>query len=194
MTRSVFVLALSLLALAAPVLRAQSPATDVPAAVAAGDRVRVTTSPRTGLAGAAIDAVPRTIVGRVVAIEDSALVVAEVDRRAEHHRLPLAAVRSIERSAGTSRASSAAGGIAIGMLIGAALGYVAGDDCSGKGWICFDRGDTAMFGAVTGIGVGALVGLAVGSRERWTSATLPGRISLRPGARGAGGVGVSFAF
>ena len=25
-------------------------------------------------------------------------------------------------------------------------------------------------------------------------ATLPGRISLRPGARGAGGVGVSFAF
>ena len=194
MTRSAFVLALTLLVVTARPISAQAPALDSSAAVAAGDRVRVIASMRADRPNGATHVVPRTIVGRVVAIEDSALVVAEVDRRAEHHRLPLAAVHSIERSAGTSRASGTANGAVIGLAIGAVLGYAGGDDCDDEAWICFDRSDTAMFGAVTGIGVGALVGLAVGSRERWTSATLPGRISLRPGARGAGGVEVSFAF
>lgn len=192
MTRSEFALAVTLLALAAPELPAQAQAPGMPAAVAPGDRVRVTASARTGLAGTAADSVPRTIVGRVVALEDSALVIAEADRAVVPVRVPLSAVRSIERSAGTSRANGTANGAVIGLAIGALLGYAGGDDCDGKGWICFDRGDTAMFGAVTGIGIGALVGLATGSRERWAPATLPGRVSLRPGARGSMAVSLAF--
>lgn len=193
MTRIGFLLPFTLLAIAPPALAARAAAQDAPAVVTAGDRVRITASTRADSAGAA-EAPPRMLVGRVVALEDSALVIAQMDRSATHQRIPLTAVRSVERSVGTSRASGTRTGAAIGLAIGALFGYASGDDCSEEAWICFDRGDTAVFGAGIGVCVGAIAGFAVGSMERWAPATLPGRVSLRPGARGAGGLAISFAF
>jgi hypothetical protein len=62
-------------------------------------------------------------------------------------------------------------GALFGGLIGAVAGYAGGEDCNrSNSFICFDRGTTAVMGAV-GVGiVGGVVGLvagAFGSHERW---------------------------
>lgn len=82
-----------------------------------------------------------------------------------------------------------------GALAGLFLGLVAGEDCSGNEWICFDRGEMAAALAITLGGVGLLSGTIVGAlshRDTWGPAGWPR--GVQPVVRSSpGGLGVGFA-
>jgi len=89
------------------------------------------------------------------------------------------------------------GGIA-GALAGAVIGAVGGEDCSGDEYLCFNRGTTAVAGALVLGGIGVAGGLIVGAlmpHDTWARATWSGplRAVVTPSSHGIG-LGLSLSF
>ena len=124
-------------------------------------------------------------IGRVVTVDSATVTM--IGERGDTARVATSAVRQAFLSEGRrSRGSAAVTGGAIGLVIGGALGYSAGSDCGTDSFVCFDRGSTTPVGAMAGMGLGALLGAAVGGGERWRALTLPSRTALELRPVGAG--------
>jgi hypothetical protein len=115
------------------------------------------------------------IVGELIAVSDSALMVRR-QRAAGDVTIPRSAVLRLEISRGTSRGTSALRGALLGSVIGGVVGYYSGND-NGY-WV--DRPGAAVLGAFTGVAGGSLIGLAVGSFERWRDTAVPVNLSVVP--------------
>ena len=123
--------------------------------------------------------------GRIVAMDSATVTL--VGARGDTVRVATSAVRKAFRSAGRRpRGQGAAVGMLTGLVLGGALGYSAGSDCGADAFVCFDRSDTLVAGALAGMGVGALIGVAVGGGERWQALGLPSLTSLELRPAGAG--------
>ena len=149
-----------------------------------GQRVRVT-APDLGI---------RKQVGRFEALRGDTLVVAAADSTMT---FPVVSVTRLELSWGQrSMARRGAGiGFLSGATIGAIIGFAAGDDTNC--FICFTAEDKAAAGAIVLGGIGALIGLAVGSHKTdlWEEVPLDQlRVSVGPQRDGRLGLGLSFAF
>jgi hypothetical protein len=142
-----------------------------------------------------------TLKGRVVAMDVHGLTIS-IDGHPSPFRIPRAVIRSLDVSAGhANRGALVAKGAGMGFVVGAGLGAIlgaaSGGDCSADCWVDFDRGDTAVIGAI-GLGV---IGLAAGavqgaarSTERWKSVPASQlHVRLLP-VRGGARVSVAFAF
>jgi hypothetical protein len=185
-----------ILALTLPLarLQAQSAPPD------SGAEVRITLAPHLE---------PHRLQGRLLSIDaDSVRLLDEVRGRAvslSRSQVALVQVRDGRRS---NVARNAAIGTAVG--IGAGLGYsllksaVSGICPAPEGWDCTsnvqpssasDAVKTAAIGGAVGLVTGALIGLAT-HNDAWKTVS-PSRATtllLRPGARGAGAVGLSIKF
>jgi hypothetical protein len=135
---------------------------------------------------------PSAVVGRLIAVSDSALHVRR-QRDSGDVRIPRSLVDRLEVSRGSGRGASARNGAIIGLVLGGVLGFATGQDCSDAGLICFDRRATTAMGASAGTGIGALIGLVVGGRERWRDAAVPMSFSVVPLA-GSVSIGSRLAF
>lgn len=131
-----------------------------------GTRVRITA------------AVPRPLVGRLIAVTDSAVV---VRRDMGNLTIPRAEIQRVEVSRGTSRAASALWGALIGLGIGGGIGLVS--------WYTSNEGSNALVtsatqafavGAIYGTPIGTIIGFAVGFRERWKDTAVPVDLSIVP--------------
>ena len=70
----------------------------------------------------------------------------------------------------TNALNGAGIGAVTGVVAGFALGYAAGTDCRPDSFICFDRGDTGMAGAVVGALFGSIGGAIIGrftTTDKW---------------------------
>ena len=160
-----------------------------------------------GFASAQAQAIPRgsrvrvtpmtpspVVVGQLIAVSDSALVV----RSQDHPRdvtIPRSAVVRLEVSHGTSRHTSAGWGALVGITIGGVAGYAAGQDsCGSDAWFCIKRPVAAMLGGGTGMTAGILIGLLVGSVERWRDAAVPMHLSVVPTGEGSMAIAGRIAF
>jgi hypothetical protein len=165
-------------ALVAP---APAPASAEEAGVAAGTRVRLSTS-------------KGRLVGTLVEQDgDTLLLAREKDAGAERLGIPLADVSRVEVSQGRhGRARGAKIGALIGLAAAVVIGVAGGESCSGDEMICFDHATTTAMGGVLTIPIGALVGAMVPPGEKWGPA--PGRgLSVQPIVPRGGGVGVRLA-
>ncbi|HEX8724859.1 MAG TPA: hypothetical protein VF737_05660 [Gemmatimonadaceae bacterium] len=161
-----------------------------PAAVAA--QAPIVLTPDTRIRYAVAPDTP-AVVANVVAQRGDTLWVRPV-RGADTLALGLSRLARLDVSHGkeTHALHHAGVGFLIGAVGGGVLGYAGGSDCSSSDWICFSRGETAVFSAAlfgaVGAGVGAIVGW-VNPSERWEPVALPhdARLTFRPG--GAGGRG-----
>ena len=132
-----------------------------------GTRVRITPAPPA-----------RVVVGRLIAVTDSAFV---VRRDGADLTIPRSVIQRFEVSQGTSRRRSAGWGAYAGVVIGGAAGYASGaDHCGNDSWWCLERPGAALLGATTGLAAGALIGLGIGSFERWRDAAFPMSLSVVP--------------
>lgn len=157
----------TLLALLSLVGVAPAPA-QIAQPVPMGARVRVTTTTH-----------PSAVIGQLIAVDDSALVVRrQLD--SGDVSIPRWLVNRLEVSRGTSRGASARRGAVIGLVLGGVLGFAAGEDCSTKDFICFDRGTTGAVGAMAGLSIGGLIGLVTGGAERWRDTAVPMTLSMVP--------------
>ena len=144
-----------------------------------GTRVRITPATPT-----------QVVVGRLIAVNDSALVV-------RHDRgdltIPRSVIQRLEVSPGTSRRRSAGRGALFGLVLGGVIGFAWGSmDCSGF-W-CFSPNEAAALGATTGVAAGSFLGLVVGSFERWRDTTVPVSISVVPTVEGSMSISGRIAF
>jgi hypothetical protein len=128
-------------------------------------------------------------VGQLIAVSDSALLV-RLERYGGDISIPRSAVLRLEVSRGTSRGWSALRGALLGSVIGGVAGYYAGND-NGY-WV--DRRGAAVLGGFAGAAGGALVGLVVGSFERWRDTAVPLGLSVVPTGEGSLSVGGRIAF
>jgi hypothetical protein len=129
------------------------------------------------------------VVGQLIAVSDSAVVVRR-QRNAGDITMPRSAVLRLEVSRGTSRGTSALWGALFGSVIGAVVGYYS----VGENPWWFDRRGAAVFGGATGVAAGSLMGLVVGSFERWRDTAMPMSLSVAPTGRGLFSVGGRIAF
>ena len=148
-----------------------------------GARVRVTPSTPS-----------RVVVGQLIALNDSALVVRS-RRSGNEIMVPRAEVLRLEVSRGTNRGESALRGAVLGMAVGGAVGYGRGNEhCSGDAWFCLDRQGAAMLGGFTGAAAGSLIGVLIGSVERWRNVAMPMGLSVMPTGEGSMSIGGRMAF
>jgi hypothetical protein len=132
----------------------------------------------------------RAIVGRLVAVTDSSIV---VRRDRGDLTIPRSVVQRLEISRGTSRAASAGRGALIGAVVGGAIGSTKG--CGhGGGEFCLEPPAAAAVGGVYGAATGSLVGLVVGSIERWRRTEMPISLSLAPTGDASLSIGGRIAF
>jgi hypothetical protein len=129
------------------------------------------------------------IIGELLAVSDSTLMVRR-QRAAGDITIPRYAVLHLEISRGTSRGMSALRGALLGSVIGGVVGYYSGND-NGY-WV--DRQGAAILGGITGVATGSLIGLVVGSFERWEDAAVPMRLSVEPMGGGSLSIGGRIAF
>ena len=160
-----------------------------------------------GVASAQADTVPRgtrvritpstpssVIVGELIGASDSVLVVRTQGYRGDV-TIARAAVMRLEVSRGTRRHTSAGWGALIGMGIGGLAGFAAGEDrCGGDAWFCIKRPLAAVLGGATGVATGSLIGLIVGSFERWSDSAVPVSLSVAPTGGGSLSVAGRIAF
>ena len=163
-----------------------------PQGVTRGERVWVRSLNSAGRWG-------RGVKGTVVSVESDGLRIRTAGR--DSITIPLTPGTKVLVSVG-KRSSAARGlglGLGIGVGTGALLGYAGGEDCSTSGsWICFDRGTTALIGAV-GLGaIGMFLGLCVGAaipHEAWRTTT--SRVAFQPMVKPIGdrwGAGIRLSF
>ncbi len=163
----------------------------LPTQVQVGARVRAT-APGVG-----------TVSGRVIAAHDDSFDLAS-DQSRDTVRVPAARLTALDVSTGqhTRRLAGTGIGLASGILIGGVLGAVTykKPDCAGTTFFCdLGRGFDETAGAMLVGGVGAVVGLLVGSIsvDSWEPVTLHGGAHLGlvvpAGSRGAG-LGASLRF
>lgn len=145
-----------------------------------GTRVRITPAPPA-----------RMVVGRLIAVTDSAFV---VRRDRGDLTIPRSAIQRFEVSRGTSRGRSAGWGAYVGLVIGGVAGYAAGADHCSDSWWCLKRPGAALLGATTGAATGSLIGLGVGSFERWRDEAFPMSLSVVPMGRKSVSVTSRIAF
>ncbi len=141
-----------------------------------GTRVRITPATPT-----------QVVVGRLIAVTDSALV---VRRDRGDLTIPRSVIQRLEVSRGTSRGRSALRGALLGSVIGGVVGYYSVSDNS----YWFDRRGGAVFGAATGVAGGSFIGLLIGSFERWRDTAVPMSLSIAPTGAGSLSVGGRIAF
>lgn len=160
-----------------------------------------------GVASAQADTVPRgtrvritpstpssVIVGELIGASDSVLVVRTQGYRGDV-TIFRSAVMRLEVSRGTRRHTSAGWGALIGMGIGGLAGFAAGEDrCGGDAWFCIKRPLAAVLGGATGVATGSLIGLIVGSFERWSDSAVPVSLSVAPTGGGSLSVAGRIAF
>jgi hypothetical protein len=135
-----------------------------------GTRVRITPAASTQI-----------VVGRLIAVTDSAVV---VRRDRGDLTIPRWEIQQLEVSRGTSRAASAGWGALIGLGIGGAIG-VASWYRSNEGhnfWV-HDARTAFAIGGILGTPIGTLIGFAVGFRERWRDTAVPVDLSIVPTGR-----------
>ena len=142
-----------------------------------GARVRVTPSTPS-----------RVVVGQLIEASDSALVVRS--RRGGEIIIPRSNVLRLEVSRGTNRGESALRGALLGALIGGVVGYASGND-NGY-WV--DKRGAAVLGGFTGAATGSLMGVLIGSVERWRNVAVPMDLSLMPTGEGSMAIGGRIAF
>jgi hypothetical protein len=144
-----------------------------PQPVPRGARVRVTPA----------DSSPR-IVGQLIAVSDSTLLV-----RRQHGEGDITITRSrvhrLEVSRGTSRGRSAGRGALFGLVIGGLTGFAWGEAIDCRGFWCFTGQAAAALGATTGVAAGSILGLVVGSFERWRDTDVPASLSIVPARDGS---------
>ena len=169
--KSILTIALALLA-AAPL------AAQTEQAVLVGARVRVTVPDTMPNADPAEKARPLVVVGKVVAVDDSTMLIRN-DASEAGVTISRDRIQRFEVGTGTERGRTATIGGVIGLAVGGVLGYASGDDCSDQDFICFPREDTALAGAALGALLGAGIGYLVGG-ERWQDAGLPARVGFVP--------------
>jgi hypothetical protein len=168
-------MATALLALLS-VVGVASAQTDQP--IARGARVRVTPS-----------APSRRVVGQLIALSDSALVVRS--RRGGTEILILRSkVLRLEVSRGTNRGESALRGALLGAIIGGVIGYASVTDESSL----LDRRGGAVIGGFYGVATGSLMGVLIGSVERWRNVAVPMSLSVMPTSEGSMSIGGRIAF
>ncbi len=129
------------------------------------------------------------IVGQLIAVSDSALMVRR-QRGGGDITISRSLVQRLEVSRGTRRGANAGWGALLGLAIGGVVGYAAGND-NGY-WV--DKRGAAVLGAVTGVVGGSVIGLLVGSFERWGDAAVPMRLSVVPMSEGSLSIGGRIAF
>ena len=142
-----------------------------------GTRVRVTPSTPS-----------RVVVGELIAASDSGLVVRS--RRGGEIMIPRSEVLRLQVSRGTNRGESALRGALLGAVVGGAIGYVRGRN--GGYW--FDQRGATVFGGFTGAATGSLMGVLIGSIERWRTVGVPMDLSLMPMGEGSMSIGGRIAF
>ena len=146
-----------------------------------GARVRVTPSTTS-----------RVVVGELIAASDSALVVR--GQRGGHIMIPRSHVLRLEVSRGTNRGESALRGALLGAVIGGVVGYYRGSDSCSDAWFCLHRPGAAVLGGFTGAATGSLMGVLVGSIERWRNVAVPVNLSVTPMGEGSMAIGGRIAF
>ena len=160
---------------------ASAPVPDRIEAVAHGERVLLSVQRGRGA---------QVVKGRVLAADTAGVRLAA--EAGDTLSIERARIMELWVSRGTrSRGSSAGRGFLFGTLAGGGLGYAVGEDCGGDSFVCFDRSDTALGGALAGGVVGTLLGAAFGGGEHWKRVPLPGRAALRFTPEPAPGSGVS---
>jgi hypothetical protein len=149
--------------------------------IARGARVRVTPSPPS-----------RRVVGQLIAVSDSALVVRS--RRGGNEIMILRSnVVRLEVSRGTNRAESALIGTLLGAVIGGVIGYASVSENSSFVEPLEPR-DGAVIGGFYGVVTGSLMGVLVGSVERWRNVAVPMSLSVMPTSEGSMSIGGRIAF
>lgn len=132
-----------------------------------GTRVRITPATPT-----------QVVVGRLIAVTDSAVV---VRRDRGDLTIPRAEIQLVEVSRGTSRAASALWGALIGLGIGGGIGLAS--------WYTSNEPPNALVtsasqafavGGILGTPIGTIIGFAVGFRERWQDTAVPVDLSIVP--------------
>jgi hypothetical protein len=161
------VLAVAAHAQAAPAAPAIAQDTEV---LRAGARVRLTI----------VDS--QVVVGRLVAVTDSALAVAQTSRDTLH--LDRRSLARIEVSRGGSVGRGMKLGALIGGVTGGLVGAAMGESCTDNDFICFDYAETIPAGIAGGIAAGVLIGAVFGSRERWRSLDRAPALALAPSEHG----------
>lgn len=146
-----------------------------------GARVRVTPSTPS-----------RVVVGQLIAASDSGLVVRS--RRGGEIMIPRAHVLRLEVSRGTNRGESALRGALLGAVVGSVVGYYRGNDHCYDSWFCFDRRGAAVLGGFTGAATGSLMGVLIGSVERWRNVAVPMNLSVMPAGEGSMSIGGRIEF
>ncbi len=134
-------------------------------------------------------------VGTLVGI-DAGLVTIALEGRTAPLRIPRAAVSRLDVSQGRKKTvgRSAGRGFLIGAGAGALIGYAAGDERGGLGFLTPEQG--ALVGTVLLGAVGALVGTIAGQVERdvWRPIPIDGvRVSVAA-TRGGAGMSIAFGF
>lgn len=129
--------------------------------------------------GARVRVTPATpspvVVGELIAVNDSALLVRR-QRGSGDITIPRSAVLRLQVSRGTSRGTSALRGALLGSVIGGVVGYYSVTENS----YFLDRKGGAVIGVAYGAAAGSLIGLLVGSFERWRDTAVPMSFSVLP--------------
>jgi hypothetical protein len=133
------------------------------------------------------------IVGQLLAVSDSTLMVRR-QRGGGDITIPRSLVQRLEVSRGTNRHTSAGWGALVGMAVGGVVGYASGADACYDSWFCLKRPTAALVGGTAGVAAGSLIGLIVGSVERWRDTTVPVNLSIAPTGGGLLSIGGRMAF
>ena len=137
--------------------------------IAVGERVRLQIRSGRGM---------HVLTGRVTTV-DSATIRVSAGASDTFH-IEQSRVMELWVSRGQRSRSSAAGvGLIFGGIAGGGVGYALGEDCNADGFVCFDRSDTSLAGALAGGVLGGTLGAVVGGGDRWKSVPLRGRAALR---------------
>jgi hypothetical protein len=152
-----------------------------------GARVRLT------LAGVDSAGASRVVVGSLVAVGDTAVSV-QRPGAATAESFPVSRVQRFEVRMGRDRRAGARLGAIVGLTVGLVFGYASGEDCTAQDFVCFDRDETTVAGAILGAGLGGWIGLLVGRGDRWRVEAVPQRVSVMPAGGPGVRVGVSYQF
>ena len=170
--RSILTIALALVA-AVPL------AAQTEQALLVGARVRITTPDTMPTAGAAKNPRPLIVVGKLVAVDDSTLLIRN-DAGAADVTISRNRIQRFELGTGTHRARKAGIGALIGLAVGGAVGYASGEGCWDENCVFRTfREYNMVVGAVLGAVIGAGMGYLAGG-ERWRDAGLPARLGFIP--------------